>query len=98
MWAAGFFEGEGNSHYNTTSKQLKLSITQVDRRPLERMKALFGGGIHFRAGDGKNQRDRWVWYLSRFEDVQAAVAAMWFGLIQKKDQYIIQIEKMRMIS
>jgi hypothetical protein len=41
IWAAGFYEGEGT----LASYSLQTSITQKNRWPLERMKALFGGSI-----------------------------------------------------
>jgi len=45
-WAAGFYEGEGSSFYSATARSHRIVINQVEREPLERMVAYFGGHIH----------------------------------------------------
>ena len=42
-WAAGFLEGEGSFGRNKGLARVKA--TQVDREPLKRLQALFGGSI-----------------------------------------------------
>ena len=41
-WAAGFLEGEGSF---TVDSGVRVSAQQVQREPLERLKAMFGGRI-----------------------------------------------------
>src|SRR5690242_8113450 len=43
-WAAGFYEGEGTCMFATGSH--RACVNQVEREPLERMKATFGGHIY----------------------------------------------------
>lgn len=54
-WAAGFWEGEGSCNFYETqrkrgekiyrSKRLYVTVTQIDKTPLVRLKRLFGGSI-----------------------------------------------------
>ena len=46
-WAAGFFDGEGCFSIKGRRRKLRLSmsITQVDRRPLDRFVAAIGYGL-----------------------------------------------------
>jgi hypothetical protein len=43
-WAAGFMEGEGS--FGNQRANIYASAVQVQREPLERLQALFGGRIH----------------------------------------------------
>jgi len=48
-WAAGFFDGEGNvaSRDNSSGgRQIKVQVTQKDRRVLEKIQSIFGGNIY----------------------------------------------------
>ena len=58
-WAAGFFEGEGSI---TIAPDLTLIVraSQVDRTPLERFVALFGGTIRDKCARG-NRKKCWEW-------------------------------------
>ena len=79
-WTAGFFDGEGcvnvervkhprcNGGYSLT---LNLTITQVDRMPLEFIKSKFGGRIHKKANK-KNPNASHCHFL-RFNNAEALV-------------------------
>lgn len=77
-WAAGFFDGEGSTkkvsyHYKTKkgvvrkpTKNLCLSVTQCDARPLVRFKKAVGelGHINGPYQYKANRRPYWVWSAS----------------------------------
>lgn len=65
--AAGFLQGEGcfsivkkNARFHSP----RVSAVQVDREPLDRIVALFGGSLRIRPARGVNHRDVWYWDLS----------------------------------
>ena len=68
-WAAGFLEGEGTFNVNhgalLGSASSKVSATQKQREPLERLQALFGGSIVV----FKAKYWRWTVYGSRARGV-----------------------------
>lgn len=68
-WAAGFLEGEGTFNVNhnalARSASSKVSATQKQREPLERLQAFFGGSI----APFKGVYWRWVVYGSRARGV-----------------------------
>lgn len=63
-WAAGFFDGEGSLrvHNGGNSRRpfLSISVSQVDRRPLDRFAAIVGGKVYGpydrKAGNNANAR------------------------------------------
>lgn len=61
-WAAGFLEGEGSFYGNM--HRLGVQANQVQREPLERLRALFGGNIRKQVGRSPNQSIINVWYVS----------------------------------
>lgn len=54
IWAAGIFEGEGHARRAPTTEQ--VIIGQKDRWLCDRLRALFGGNVHYRPRD-----DAFVW-------------------------------------
>jgi len=62
-WAAGFYEGEGSCCYANHST--RISVGQVNREPLDRMAALFGGHVFrlnaVRSGYDKRYISRGAW-------------------------------------
>lgn len=61
-WAAGFLEGEGTF---SSQGSPRVSAAQVQREPLERLEAMFGGRIVSRviANSFKPESPIWVWTL-----------------------------------
>jgi hypothetical protein len=47
-WAAGFYEGEGSCNFATYSQH--VTIGQVEREPLDRLRRFFGGTVTARPG------------------------------------------------
>ena len=92
-WAAGFHDGEGtvgcyDRKYvrkdGSVGKRLIAQVTQVERQPLDRLAAIFGGrvGGPYRTSSGKSLACRWS--LENFEAVQQYVAALWPWLTDVK--------------
>src|SRR5215472_5877824 len=84
-WAAGFFEGEGSFTLNRSRLQPRpqphLTISQVERAPLERFMAAIGGFGHIYGPyvhDLPGRRGAIHRYrMGRFEHVQATVCFLW---------------------
>ena len=57
-WMAGFFEGEGCFYSYRGGRSIGVSVAQVDREPLERIRRLLGGhiGLSGRKLEGNEQR------------------------------------------
>ena len=53
-WVAGFLEGEGTFGYYTSTP--RVTAPQVQKEPLEKLQALFGGSITLR-----NNQNIWAW-------------------------------------
>jgi hypothetical protein len=61
-WAAGFLEGEGSFKNTVTTSQVRAA--QVQREPLERLQALFGGSISLRHDKRPTNSPIYVWSVS----------------------------------
>jgi hypothetical protein len=93
-WAGGFFEGEGNFHFDISNKdsrspRVRLSLSQVNKEPLDRfVRALgFGSVSGPYVRKDRNHQPYYTVVLRRWELVQAAVAMLWPWLSRKrKDQ------------
>src|SRR5687768_6141703 len=90
-WAAGFFDGEGcttrSSHRNGVSRPPNLTVTQVDRRSLERFQAAVAGMGVIRAVRRRadpRQRDQHVWVTTNWIQIQAVIALLWKFLGPRK--------------
>lgn len=59
-WAAGFLEGEGSFHFSKY-KHLSVSAAQVQKEPLERLQAMFGGSIYGKQPKNPNHSYFWKW-------------------------------------
>jgi hypothetical protein len=91
-WAAGFFDGEGhirNQDYGT----LRLTVTQVDTRPLARfiMAVKCLGNVIGPYGDSRGKRQPvYMFSASSFEEVQAIVAMLWCFLSAPKREQVVK--------
>lgn len=64
-WAAGFLEGEGHFGCNSpTARCAVVKAAQVQKEPLDRLRAIFGGRISFCESRKPKQRDSFVWQIS----------------------------------
>jgi hypothetical protein len=63
-WAAGFIEGEGYFAPNGASSQ--AGVNQVQREPLDRLQAMFGGSVRVYHNDRHNERwqPQWRWAVA----------------------------------
>jgi hypothetical protein len=89
-WAAGFFDGEGSVMWRGQKRpELSMTVTQADRRPLERFHKAIGclGTIrgpyrtYYKENEGKPV---WVIGTHGFADTQAAMALLWKWLSEPK--------------
>ena len=96
-WAAGFYDGEGST--TTNGRHVVMAVGQVDPRPLLRLQDALGGCGHLNQTWPPNRRSRgwspiWVWRLTRSEEIQAALNALWPYLSEpKREQALATISK-----
>lgn len=81
-WAAGFFDGEGNTYgrrRGTTNIVVSLSLAQIDRRPLERFQQAVGGlgRIYGPMRRRLSTTDTWVFRTSSQRDCFAILHHLW---------------------
>lgn len=83
-WAAGFLEGEGS--FVASGSVITISAVQVQRDPLERMQALFGG--HLKPYTHKNRPGApyWRWSLNGSHAVGAAFTIFTFMSPRRREQ------------
>jgi hypothetical protein len=78
-WAAGFFDGEGNSR--ATGATIQLSAVQTSLEPLERLQRALGGRGRIVPRSIPNAKPhwlpQWIWKCWTREDTAAAIEAMW---------------------
>lgn len=60
MWSAGFLEGEASFGFY---ERPRVQVSQVQRWPLDRLKALFGGSIGYRRFTQPNHRNAHYWSI-----------------------------------
>ncbi len=93
-WAAGFWDGEGSTSIHTqkhsehTYHYPKMSIGQVNPKPLYRFQAALGGlGTVNGPYDRKspyNKQPIYIWHLHRWQYVQQALACLWSNISEEK--------------
>src|SRR4029077_13169376 len=64
-WLAGFLEGEGTFYWVKRGQRPLITAVQVQKQPLERIKATFGGAIRLRKrpSNSRNNQDCYTWTL-----------------------------------
>lgn len=89
-WAAGFLEGEGSFN---SQRSPRVSAAQVQREPLERLQALFGGRIAFRRTTaGFKKGTIWVWALSVGPSVEVMMTLWTFMSPRRRGQIEAALE------
>jgi hypothetical protein len=90
-WAAGFFDGEGNTNAfrrpPAGTYNIQMSVTQIHVDTLVRFQSCLGGigrlhGPYITKTPGT--RPQYEWRLGGFEQVQAGVAMLWEWLTPHK--------------
>lgn len=80
-WAAGIYEGEGSCYLNGagTNRGATMQVVQKDPWLLFRLQLLFGGLIHYYAGqkDNNNAGACYRWTLNRKNDVRDFTFVIW---------------------
>lgn len=85
-WCAGFFDGEGHTGCEPNG-YIRISVSQVNRQPLERLQAAWGCGIiRFQRSNRVNQNDFFTVTVSGYERCQHVLALMWMFLSEPKRQ------------
>jgi hypothetical protein len=82
-WTAGFIEGEGTF----TRCQPQITAGQVQKEPLERLRALFGGSINYHNREGKGQ-PYWTWVLGA--EVAPGLAMTLYAIMSPRRKLQIQ--------
>lgn len=87
-WAAGFLEGEG-SFLGGKGKTSVVCAAQVQREPLERLHALFGGRIVLKNGNPSMKRNP-IWYWSVYANRSIQIMMTLFVLMSPRRQKQIE--------
>lgn len=92
-WAAGFMEGEGS--FMNQRNNISLSAVQVQREPLDRLHAMFGGSICKCKGRNERASDYFKWQVTGTP--AAGLAMTLFSLMspRRKDQIEVAVNKWR---
>lgn len=92
-WAAGFFDSEGTvSAFINSKGELKASVAidQVDRRPIDKMRDVFGGtAVQHKTA----HQPAWRWRLSGKRAADFLTSVLPF-LIVKREQAVLYIDLM----
>lgn len=99
-WAAGFFDGEGcvsvrrgrNRRYGN---YLRLTITQADRRPLDRFQRTFDLGKVYgpRKPGPLGKKPLYYYVLQRLSDVNLVLDLLWPHLSEPKREQIVAVRE-----
>lgn len=109
---AGFFDGEGSISprkrqsqwkrvpgYYTRSYSFRVSITQVDQRPLVKLRECYGGILVFRDRSKlKNCKDVWMWALSGQAACRKFLNDIYPWIIVKRDAVDITLSALNMMQ
>jgi hypothetical protein len=90
-WAAGFLDGEGHfgavwCNEATGAVRVQISVTQVDRRPLDELVRLFGGTIAPQHKASEFRQATWQWRVTSAPGVASIIDEIRDNLIVKREQ------------
>lgn len=92
-WAAGFFDGEGCINVSVSNrtkvadyKALRITVSQVNRQPLDRLKKTLNmGKVRGPSKQKKgNSKPIYCFTITNFAQCQAAIAMLWPWLSEPK--------------
>lgn len=91
-WAAGFLEGEGCFHFSK-AKHLQVSVAQVNKEPLDRLRRVFGGGSIYLHRHDKEDHPNWnaIYRLSFVGNRAAGICMTLFPMMTIKRQGQIRV-------
>lgn len=89
-WAAGFLDGEGcffmlQRGSNKLTYCPGITVTQIDRKPLDELAALFGGTVRHQGFTSAGNK-KWQWSISKASELVKIIDCILPYLIFKKDQ------------
>lgn len=97
-YLGGFVDGEGsiaiginNGNNNRKRYYLRLSVHQLDKRPLVMLQEEFGGSIRLHSNKGANQRPIYEWVLVS-KNARDAISVLRPYLIVKAEQADVGLE------
>lgn len=103
-WAAGFFDGEGNTQCSIRTRpnslfkrgrSIKMSVGQVDPRPLYRFHIAINGlgkicGPYVRVKRPK-ECSSYEWRVTNLLETKAVIALLWDFLSEPKQEQIVKV-------
>jgi hypothetical protein len=92
-WAAGFFDGEGSTYVVVQHGRyayLNMTVSQVDREPLDRFVELLGGRVNGPYVKGPQRSELYQWTLTGLPNTLRALHALWPYLTMAKRQQAVR--------
>ena len=89
---AGFFDGEGCVGVQTSPAgftYIHLSVTQMDKKPLELLKAAYGGYITVNKRHGNGRARTWKWGSNSSQAIRCFLADIGPFLIVKAEEVAV---------
>jgi hypothetical protein len=85
-WAAGFFDGEGCVSAKRAGRRynLMIAVTQIDLRPLLKMRRLFGGFICAHPARKEGWAKWYQWVASACQAAQALKAMLPYLMVKRE--------------
>lgn len=90
-WAAGFLEGEGSFAFSK-HKNISVVAAQVQKEPLERLQAMFGGGIYGNRPKNPNSHYCWRWQTVGSRAVGICMTLYSLMSTRRKDQIRVALD------
>jgi hypothetical protein len=90
-WAGGLFEGEGSFHLTKTFKP-RAALCMSDEDSVRRFHRAVGvGRVNGPRLPRGGTKEVWTWQAAKFEEFQAAVVFIWYGLGARRRAKAIEI-------
>lgn len=89
-WAAGFIEGEG-SFSSVRKGSACVTAAQVQKEPIERLHALFGGRVTQRVTKGHSTKPIWVWALPARRSIEVMMTLYVLMSPRRQEQILIAL-------
>ena len=110
-WAAGFIDGEGcihiarwfpNGQHNilmSARHELRLTVGQTSREPLEKLVSLFGGHIISESIHSKMRRQAWKWQCSATTAIEGLEAMLpWLTVKSKQAKLALDFQALMRVT
>ena len=93
-WVAGFIEGEGcftpqqSTYKGKKTYAFRVSASQVEREPLERLQKMFGVGQIYEMPRDKPHSTCHVWMITKTGEAMTAIGMIWPYLSRRRKEQI----------